>query len=644
MKRILLILLSLLLVASPAPARAESSASSGGLNAVCVDGDNVYVLQGGELWAADDALNRQTLLCAFEEDICALSVYDGQFYFAWESDGRLRFARTNAYGNREELFDVPAERALARLVATDELLVALWRYTPEEVEQRDLSGAYAVTAYDLYGEPVYLPLDSVRDVARSRRYGLIYTVPTNVGRDAFRALNPLTGERHLLNADGIPGCIAESPDGAAIYFDQFNVAYRLQPWPSAAETVGLIETPAGALSRERALVCTGSRLISYCPRGDMDVQSWPLDGDPENRARLVLANCSDLAATPLYRAARERFERLHPEVELVFRELEPEQLRAALLSGDGSVDLLLVSSQELADLVGSGALYDLNGDETLSRRLAHWTGSRALCWQGVRYGVPLEVDALAIRENAALAPYAPRIDWQRVSWLEFFQLADQFQTDLNRDGRQDVWLYAENCRFPYWLSQYMCAFDSPAEVRFDTDTFRALARAYRRCAQTGAILDVSDGSGDPELALYAADCVFGPNARAFLPLPTIDGRRAVPAVTFALGVSSGSAHRDWAIDFLRVYTDDAVQATENGGAVGLAPDSVLYPGFAELTDAERYTVEAQKAYLDVAVPEWYHMEYALFSGDQMQRYLAGEIQLDELIQTLQQKLDMVLLG
>ena len=214
--------------------RIDSELFSGSLNAVCVDGEDVYVLSGGELWSCDADMNRLEFMHTFAEPLCGFAVSDGVFYYAFVEDGRTCFARLTKDGDAERLFDTDAERSMFRMVVTEQTIVSLWRYTARELSEMEESRACEVRAYSLDGSRRSLDVERATDVAVLPGRGVVCINDVWTGTTPFYVLDVQTGHSAPMD-EGMEGSsLAISPDGSAFYVcDAQVVSSARAAWASA---------------------------------------------------------------------------------------------------------------------------------------------------------------------------------------------------------------------------------------------------------------------------------------------------------------------------------------------------------------------------------------------------------------------------
>lgn len=644
----------------PGALRIIEALPEGKLNAICAESSDVYLLEQNVLWRADDDLNRLEQLHQFDESLCGFCVSDGRFYFSYVEDDRTVFARLTDDGQTQRLFDTTAERPMFKMLVAEENVIVMWLYSGHKNQIHWTQGHYNSCKIDVYTLDGELRIEDLcadmTDMIYRPKYGLILlpdleklwsdeltvTPPTwNIRTGAFGELTGFHfGSKKL----------AVTPDGNAFY--SCDAGYSDGICRSGRGPYAIQKQQAGPCMDpgwyDAALACTRTRLYCYRLRGDMNLHSMEL---PSNAAEadsrqitLTIAHPLDdsIAAEPVMQAAQECFRQIHPDVRIRFEPFELSQLKTALMAGDDVIDLLSVNMYEMSTLAEMGALCDLNEDAELRQRMEQWTGNRAFCWKGLRYGVPVRLDTSCLFPNRRLSGFALDVDWQRCTWLEWLQKAEQFHTDTNDDGVQDVWLLADTVDSPQWLFQYAATFDDIRDVRFDAEAFRALAEQYKRCFKKGVLIDWNDAMQQPDTVVYTIGRISDLDRTDYLPQPAIAGERTVPAYTYSLALSKSTAQYDLALDFLRCFTSDAVQS--QSPFIGLAADTAIYPEYARLQNPLKQQVEAQKEYVDRGVAQWRNNDYHIFQAEQFEKYLNDRISLDELVDSLQQKLRMVIWG
>ncbi|MDO4357457.1 MAG: extracellular solute-binding protein [Clostridia bacterium] len=616
---------------------------SDGLNAVCAMGEQVYLLENNVLWTLDEDLQPEERIHTFTQKLNGFCAYDGAFYFAFEDGGKVRFVRRTSDNRLEPLFDVEAERRLMQLLVTEDRLVALWQFTPEEEPQHQFNNNYHPTAYTLTGEPLELPFDEAASVAASQPYGLLYTVFEAEGT-RLCAMDWDDGGTRELGVPGFIDAMLEAPDGAGLYYDDSDQLYRYDYESEMVESITLWEESA----EEMKLGVVNDRAIRCAVRGEANLQAC--DVDSVGKELLTIVNCR-LPMESDMRAVR-KFEREHPGVKVKFENIPEEQLLTMLMAGEKTIDILTLQYVEVPRYVEAGALLDLNSDAELGEKLEkEWVGSQLYVWNGIRYGIPdySGPEVPCICPNESLAQYAPEIDWENATWLDVLRVAEQTPLDITGDGVQDVWFMDTTTYFPTWLSQYLVSFERPEEICFDTEEFRALAEQYRRCVQKGVIVHWADLEYErdalPMVLFYeGAVSPAHPDNPSFFPLPSVNGKRMSPTGFTAFSVYVNSAHPELALDFLKCCLSDEAQGIEDWPEIGCAMNSEIYPVYASFSEEQKKNVEAIKQYINEMAVLQYDYDITYFIVRQMMQYCDGEITVDELVDGLQQKLQMALMG
>lgn len=651
---LLAIWLTTLLPAQAAPlpeADWYAEAMEGALSAVCVDGDATYLLRENELWLTDGELNPTECVHTFDRAVKGVCVEQGAVYSAWRDGDEMRFARSLPGGEAETLFSVPVADRLLELEVRGGIMIAQWRLSAEEamqgnhgrqIELYDMSGRMLAQAFGMdaafCGEDILL-----------------------LGDDGLTRWELATGEMHSVGTSyGYAVAVSQDDKTAYLWGDGLNEDGKLliarcdlsdgqaellsdEEWPAHSDFANLICTADALIGYE---IRSGSFFVGSGERGILPPQTWPLEMQEQPLERRVLNLVSYNRGYPWMSnemdAAMAMFRELHPEAEIRVTAMEREQIATSLLSGDGEIDVLYLNSMDAYDMVQAGALLDLNSDAELRAELETWIGSEAMVLDGMRYGVTLEIHPDTLVKNEAIARYAPQIDWQNGDWLKILQAAEGMQTDLNGDGAQDVWFLWDYIDAPMWRNQYVDSFDRPEAVDFDTEYFRALAQQYERCVQLGLILNADADFEQRDLAAYQFGYAARPlDGAAFCPAPLIDGRRVVSGSTHSLAVPR-SADVDLAMDFLRCYASDEAQRA--GYSVGYKADSSLYAEYAEMTAAQRENLAAHAAYVGQVRTKWNDSDFNRHANGEMARYLADEISLDEMVSSLQRKLEMTIWG
>lgn len=296
----------------------------GKLNAICVEGDDVYLLEQDVLWRADDELNKLKQIHSFSEDLCGFSVSDGQFYFSFVDEDRTVFARLTEDGQTDRLFDVPAERPMFKMLAAEGHIFVLWLYSGYENQMHILQSDWEGCELDVYSLDGELRIgnlfDGAVDMAYRAEYGLILlpdfslwagtelNLPTwNIQTGQFGELKGFSfgGKKLAVMPDGNGFFVCD--DGA--FFDLYR--YESGRYTTVQQAVGDCMDPGWA---DAALACTRTRLYCYRLRGDMNLHSLELSlsapsGDASQTVLTIAYQTGDsIDSDPVIFAAQECFQ------------------------------------------------------------------------------------------------------------------------------------------------------------------------------------------------------------------------------------------------------------------------------------------------------------------------------------------------
>lgn len=627
MKKLFCCIFLLLLLAVPALAGDTAWDSA----AVCQ-------LQNGELWELNDDLLRAERVCDGVAGAEAVCWRDGRFYFAVRAQEGVAIARWD--GALTTLFQVRADRTALDIAVVEDRVFVLWQYADGEQAAAPVPGCGPIVAYDMGGQIVmetigYAIAPSQKGVLIAEPAGSLSGMDTCVrewiaedGRFAVR-----------LERSGIT-VVCEVAGGLAYVNDS-----GLHVWD---ESTGEERTANIAVDERSTLIACGGKLL-LGSRED-DALQWAALEKQSGRTTLTLVNCQWLNDRRMQMAI-EQLQAAHPEVDVQLRDMPEDSLRAALMAGEDGLDILLVDNFLAPGYVEAGVLEDLGKHAAITGALAQWVDvCAAVTWNDVLFGVPwgVAVDAMSVNE-ALMADLPLDLSPENMTWRQLLRAGARFEGDTDGDGRQDIWLWWDSLRFPAWRDQYMAGFANLQEVRFDTEEFRTLLALYRQCVKRGALAD-SFSDVSPEQAILCMGEMSSPDTLARLPLPALDCGGVNTNTVYAFGVNAASPVKALAIELLANYAGVEAQRThayrrgEGNCYVGLLRDSSAYGLYGQLSESERAALETNKRIISTAVATWQNSEFNRFFGDQLERYIAGEIDEDEMIDSVQQKLGMMLLG
>ncbi len=611
------------------------------------DGEAAYRLADGELWMLDKDFEPAAKLC----DTTAMAGYacEGGIVLACPTEKGYRFEWLDG----EVLFEAESDRLIREFVIVGDCLAARWMYTDGDEGEED---GTRLTAYHLDGQEISVPFESVFDMDPADN-GEIWVLPSDVGYGRAEGVflwNPETGKTRQWQTDiEMPAAICNLPVGfacAALHDDVY-----VEEMPGEARSVGRIEYDGGYGMADYGLFARGTKVCFYNYigvgidfKGKLEHFVFDLEQKAENV--LTLVNCAVLDDERM-RTAVSMFEAEHPGMRVQFEEIEGEQLNTMLMAKEEGLDVLYLSNYDVPTYVEAGVLADLNESPEVEARLVDWIDLDGVTtWKGMRFGILAEMSIDGMQMNESLAEYLPEgLNPKELSWRELLEAGAKFNGDTNGDGHADIRLWCDNRRFPMFLFQYMAAMEDPAEIDFDTEEFRELMGLYRQCMQGGGFADAIET--DPDTAIFTLGSIDTLNTVENLPLPALEGAPATTCSIFAMGVNRASLNRELAMEFLANYA--SVEAQSKGGygdstdrdyRFSCLKDSSVHEEYAELSEGERATLEANKRLFSGTRMRVMLQDFTVYCGDQIEAYLDGQIELDELIQNLQQRKQMVLMG
>ena len=536
---------------------------------------------------------------------------------------------------------------MREFVMTEDIVLARWQFLEAEAPHGEcFADECPLAAYDLEGNEVRAPFDTSTAIAAAQN-GEIWV--TNGRGGDLHLWSPVEHREEWVGKYG-PIALSGLENGVA-YVDEDALVYLLEEG-KAPRSIGTIDRYREAADLLGMFTC-GNRLAAYWRWNEPQMQTWSLEEPSEDIDTITLVNCADWYDDCM-NAAITMWKEAHPDGSVQFADLSGEQLNTALMAKDAGLDILYLGNYDVMNYVRAGVLEDLNDWPEVTEQLDHWIDmDGASTWMGTRFGVLMGVNISCLQLNEALVNYLPEeLNPEQLSWRQLMEAGVGFRGDVNGDGKMDVHLWRDARRFPAFLFQYMAAFDDPADVNFDTEEFRQLMALYRQCEQNGAYANLY-GSDDPDSAILSVGDLTALNAEKHMPLPSLE-QEGAPTTTcsvFAIGVNRNSANKALAIELLADYA--SVQAQSANGfsdeqnrhyGFSFLKDSAVHEAYASLTDVERKLLEENKALFARAKLNRTVKDFTPYCGDQIEAYLDGAISLDELIQNLQHRLQMVLMG
>ncbi len=633
MKRWMAILMACALLACMAWSVPEASASTA---------DECFRLSPGDggVWCAEDSALKWIPAGETEGEIVftgkapieGVAAMDGGVYLLMSNEqGASVYFFAPDDGKLTEKFAVEAGNVRA-LVASQWGVGVLYGPTIEQMDRLSFEGAFVY--YDLDGNTRPCPVSQALTV--NSVDGDVYWV--GVGREGEYCLNRLDpenmqttvvqGEFMLVGVPLPGGGCCYATDTGAYFADGEGYSTQLE-----SVSANGFKPPQMVLSGDWVYLADGQGLRAFDSKAMGDI-------DQIAQERLTLVNCMGIEDYRMT-AAIAQFE-ARTGVRVAMTELNRHQLLTQLMAKEEDVDVLFVDSMSLNTYQRAGVLQPLGGYEPLSDALESWMDVLALgSVDGELYCVPAFIGATQIDVDPALLPYWDGELPETCTWSELFARAREFQTDTDGDGRPDACYFMENLYYPEFSRQYVSA-HAGAEIDFSDPAFTALLAQYKQMVKDGYVRD-EFGDGDERLPLLAAGRMLGPHTELFLPTPTLeDGTPYEVGYVHGMAISAFSRQKELAVEFLALYAAEENQVDPEG--FGVLKDIDLNPAAAGLTESDRLQLEKSVRQFESAAPLWQNDAFTEVLWEGMRAYIADEIEIEELVERLNQRMRMVIYG
>lgn len=615
-----------------------------------VESDGVWFVSDDTLWYLDGRQYENShIILQLDPDANALALtcLHGEAYAAKRQNGKMVVERINRSGEVELLFTLPYEREVRDIIAFNDALAVLWGYTDTDYDQGVPYGEnidYAFSLYSLSGTPIVTGIDRIANFAKQDEDTLLMEVPDD-GAFSIVALNLNTGENVEIGHTE-KGCpFAPSEDADIFYWLSFRGLGRINIKTGEEEILKPYEFTTflqASIYVESDRVFIGidqEHLYEYFDLNQIDSQSATV---------LTLVNVPSPQHNGCYgllNKAIVQFKTIHPEVEVRFQEMKEEQLLTRLQAQEEGVDILYILAGAEKRYVDAGVLMDLSGHEAFERSLSDWIDIRKLVtYDQVLYGIPIAIFADSLSFNQDIFRQAGlTMPTKPYNWSGIFDLANIFQTSMNRNGQGDfILLHEVEMAVPIFIKQYTAMRDNPSVINFQTPEFGQMAEAYKGLVDRGLVADWSNYDL-VDRALVACESVNAPNvwqAVPFEPLPMVGENDVIPVQADVMGVNARSKHAGLAAEFLALYASKEVQSTD--WTLCLLKDIDSYPDADQLTGSTRQLIQNYQDYIEQSQPQLFNDDFHRFTKEVFSKYLEGTISTLDLQSQLQQRLSMIL--
>lgn len=286
----------------------------------------------------------------------------------------------------------------------------------------------------------------------------------------------------------------------------------------------------------------------------------------------------------IFDKAIEKYKESHPGIQVEYEEGIPSEEYSEWLSGEilkgTQPDVYMVLNEDLNTLAGSGALEPLDRQILMSGTdcsVFYDSALQAGIYNGKQYAMPLECNPTLMFVNKTLLKKQgipmPKAGW---TWEDFYDICEKTVKDA--DGKTDRYGY-----YDYTWQQAVASNGAGLlgkngkEVTVTDERFREAIRFMRRLKNTSGGYQV--GANDFDLGRVVFRPLTFSEYRTYMPYPwrikkysdfewncvpmptAPSGSSAAPMETLMVGISSGTAKKEEAWDFVRLLTmDEEIQS------------------------------------------------------------------------------------
>lgn len=336
----------------------------------------------------------------------------------------------------------------------------------------------------------------------------------------------------------------------------------------------------------------------------------------------------------------EQFHTVLPELNLNFTEMDIDQYLLSMLAADDKIDIAFLYRTTLLNCARVGALLPLDEEPQIMAALNKTTWlpfESLLSLDGHLYGIPFYYlpDLLSYDKRVAdncgfTLPSYP------YTWDDLIPAT----RNAGLDGMGAPCLLRENLSNPVFLMTYLSQqYYHTGTVHFDTEEFRKTAKTYSALVNEGVILDFND---EP-----LRDTILNRGTASGSPVfyPQIGSEPSIIVDMYAFSIPADSSNIEPALLFLEQYLLPECQHQVflgNSSYMLLKSSDGYNDEYLEMYP--NYNEELRQYIGDHWIPRFGVPAFIQYLNESeiFYRYLKGDIALDDLIVTLQEKLDMIL--
>lgn len=535
-------------------------------------------------------------------------------------------------GRANEVFSID-HGTVRTMLATDDGILVLYEATEEQQMQFVLDGELVYYSYT--GSKMELPINQAFSMTMNEQN--VLTV-VNYSQNGFSAssIDLDTMNMETVMQRSVLSAIALANNGYC-FTTESNLLYMDEEGNSTQllDIAASYTLPPMLASVNQCIYLLDQQGLQYININEL--ASAVLSNDT---AKLTIVNCMGIEDYRLAAAIRS-FE-AETGVKIVMTEVNQQQLLTKLMAGEDSIDILFVDSSMLRQFYEAGVLGSLNEYSQLQDSLDTWMDVLSVStFDGELVAVPAYISAANIYVDTSLEQFFSAELPKECTWIELFDLAEQFQADTNGDGYDDAYYMMDNMYYPEFVRQYVSAYADEG-CDFANPYFVRMMESYKTLVQKGYIGDLYNPE-HTKGTLFFVDRTFGAHIYASLNMPLLeDGTPYVVGFVHGMGISEFSPNKDLAAAFLAAYASQSNQVSPDG--IGLLKDTSLNPYVVELTDSEKQLMEASIEQFELVAPLWQYDDFTLALMENIDLYLTDRISIDELVKRLNQKMAMVQQG
>ena len=528
-------------------------------------------------------------------------------------------------------FSIPYGK-IRTMFATSEGLVILYEPNFEGESELDFEGVMELYSYE--GHKKSLAINKALNIATTDTNSLYVTT----FNDFEARLIKLDVQNNLFEIVLEGAMVAALPLTEQIYCIAANDRLYQYELPHSINQFARVD------ANEFAPPClvTVDGFLYVLASGELNVYEKSAIGKIDSANELVLVNCTDIGDFRLTNAI-DKFEMKYPEKKVIMVERERDLLLTELMAGESQYDILFIDSASLDNYKATGVTIDLAEHDNLMQMFDDWIPvTRAAEFDRKLACVPAYVSAPLLYVNTTLKPFLKTEIPFETSWESFFSLAQHFDTDTNDDGVADAKFLAENLYYPDFIYQFVSANQKNEKIDFSSPVFIRVLEMYKDLVKEGFVVDMF-GDDNSEAALFIAGRSLEPETNEFISLPKFeDSGVYIPAYVHGLGISRFSTKLDYAVEFLMMYASIDNQIPPVG--FGFIKDVSLYPEMKNLTGTQAEQIVKYTEYFEKVSPAWINTEFAIYVTEVLEKYLSDDLTVNDVVDMLNQKVEMIRMG